>query len=98
MTKKDFLKCFSLLENKFGKESNKKLKEVWYEIFKVYKVEELKEAIQYYLEKIKKRPCPAYLIEDLEYLKKCKAEKAYEDALIISNLATLKNGYKEGEE
>lgn len=62
MTKEDFLRCFSLLENEFGKQSQE-LKEIWYNLFKKYKKVDFEEAIKYYLERIKKLPVPAYIWE-----------------------------------
>ena len=84
MIKEDFLKCFSLLENEFGKQSEE-LKEIWYRLFNDYKVDDLKETIRHYLKKIKKFPTPAYIIEDINWLVKDKAEKAYWEAVSISN-------------
>ena len=84
MVEKEFQKCFTLLENEFGKQSDD-LKEIWFGLVNIYKAGELEEAIRHYLKKIKKFPIPAYIIEDVEWIKKYNSEKAYWEAMIISN-------------
>jgi len=84
MMKEDFQKCFILLENEFGKQSEER-KKIWYELFDIYKVEELEEAVRHYLKKIKEFPCAVDIIEDIEWIKKYNAEKSYWEAMIISN-------------
>lgn len=89
MTEEDFQKCFTILENEFGKQSIA-LREIWYELFKNYKKEELKEAIIYYLKRIKKFPLIPDIKEYTEHFKKEKAEKSYCEALCIINKINTK--------
>lgn len=84
MTKEEFQKCFTLLENEFGKQPEI-MKESWYKSFSIYKIEDLEEAIRHYLKKIKEFPCFSELLEDVEWARKYNAEKAYWEAVKILN-------------
>ena len=88
MIEKEFQKCFTLLENEFGKQSEG-LKEIWYRLFNIYKVGELEEAVKHYLKKIKKFPCPANIIEDVEWIRKYNGERSYWKAVAILNKKEL---------
>ena len=84
MIEEEFQKCFAVLENEFGKQSDE-IKDIWYRLFNIYRVNELEEAIKHYLKVIKKFPLPAIIIEDVEWIRKYNSEKAYWKAMIISN-------------
>ncbi|MBA7582374.1 hypothetical protein ES708_24302 [subsurface metagenome] len=84
MTENEFQECFIILENKFGKRPIAS-KEIWYKLFKDYKKEEFKEAIAYYLERIKKFPLIPNIKEYTEHFKKDRTEKSYREALCIAN-------------
>lgn len=96
MVKKEFQECFSLLENEFGEQSEE-LKEIWFSIFNIYKTGELEEAIKYYLKKIKKLPVPAYIVEDVKWIRKNNTERAYWKALAISNKKDMPEAAEGGE-
>jgi len=70
MTKEEFEECFAILENEFGKQSEK-IKEVCYYLYNIYEVEELKEAIEHYLKKIIYKIAKKYKIrKEIPYSKK----------------------------
>ena len=84
MTENEFKKCFTLLENEFGKQ-NDIMRESWYKFFSIYKVEDLEEVIEHYLKKIKEFPDTS-LFEDIEWIVKCRKDdekKAYREAVKI---------------
>ena len=85
MTENEFKKCFTLLENEFGKQ-NDIMRESWYKFFSIYKVEDLEEVIEHYLKKIKEFPFLYDMFEDIEWIIKCRKddeEKAYQEAVKI---------------
>lgn len=87
MTREDFQKCFTLLENEFGKQ-NEIMKNGWYKLFNVYRIEELEEVIRHYLKKIKEFPEIYGIYEDVEWIikfKKDDAKKAVQEALKMLN-------------
>jgi len=85
MIEKDFQECFTLLENEFG-EQNNIIRKSWYKYFSIYKVEELEEAIKHYLKRIKEFPSFYNILENIEWIVKCKRDdekKAYREAVKI---------------
>jgi len=89
MTENEFKKCFTLLENEFGKQNNI-MREIWYKLFKDYEKEEVEKAIEYYITRIKRFPLIPYIKEYTKHFKREKAEKCYREALCIINGIDIK--------